>query len=385
MKRNLVLLAVAMFFLNDVDAGVKAINPVPLFLIEGIGNGYSAPAVTSSRVFVTGELEGTGFLFAYDTQGSLLWKSSYGREWAENFRGSRASPVVADTMVYTCSGLGDIACFGIQTGKKLWEVNMIEDLHGVNAVFGYSMPVLIENDRIYCLPGGPDTNIVCLNRFSGEIIWISGGNGETPGYTSPLVIRHHDRKLLVTFSEMALLGLDAETGALLWTYELSLKGNLPCNQPIYAQGFLYIVAGSGNGAVKLELLENGSQIQEIWRNPDFDTYFGGFVMIGNFLYGSADKRHLWWSIDANTGKVTGSLSFGTGATSSEGKNLVLYNQSGKVGIVRPDNGKMTLVNSFLITKGTSEHFAPPLVAGGRLFIRHGNALLVYDYQELLNL
>ena len=88
--------------------------------------------------------------------------------------------------------MGDIACFDMNTGVKLWLVNMIRDLHGVNAVFGYSMPVLIEKERIYCQPGGPDTNIVCLNRFTGKIIWRSAGNGETPGYASPQIFRHHE-------------------------------------------------------------------------------------------------------------------------------------------------------------------------------------------------
>ena len=65
-------------------------------------------------------------------------------------------------------------------------------------------------------------------------------------------------------------------------------------------------------------------------------------------------------------------------------NLVLYNQTGKVGLVRPDQGKMKLAVTFAITKGTNEHFAHPVVAGERLYIRHGNALLVYDYQKINN-
>ena len=384
-RRDLALLLVAFFFINKVFAGVKEINPPPLLTIEGLGNGYSTPAVTSDRIFVTGETERTGYLFAYDFNGALLWKTPYGNEWSANFPGSRASPTVIDSTIYTCSGMGDIACFNTRTGQKQWTVNMIRDMHGVNAVFGYSMPVLVEKDRIYCLPGGPDTNIVCMNRFTGKIIWKSAGDGETPGYTAPLFFRHHERNLLVAFSELAMLGLDAETGEVLWTYELSLKGDAPSNNPIYSEGFIYMVAGGGNGAAKFEISQDGTQIKKNWSNDEFNTYFGGFVMIGNFLYGSSKSQPLWMSVDALTGKNVDSLSFKAGAIFSAGEDMVIYGQTGEVGLVSLNRGKMTLTGSFKIAKGSKEHFSHPLMSGGRLFIRHGDTLLVYDYQQLTNL
>jgi outer membrane protein assembly factor BamB len=384
-RRDWIFLLVAFLVINNVCAGVKEINPVPLLTIEGLGNGYSTPAVTSDRIFVTGERDGKGYLFSYDFNGALLWKTEYGNEWSANFPGSRASPSVIDSTIYTSSGMGDIACFNANTGQKQWTVNMISDLHGVNAVFGYSMSVLIEKERIYCLPGGPDTNIVCMDRFTEKIIWKSAGDGETPGYTAPLFFRHHERNLLVTFSELAMHGLDAETGELLWTYDLSLKGDVPCNSPIYSEGFLYIVAGGGNGAVKFEISQDGTQIKKIWSNDEFNTYFGGFIMIGNFLYGSSKSKPLWMSVDVMTGKNVDSLSFKTGSVVQAGEGLVVYSQTGGVGLVRPDQGEMILDRSFKIVKGTKEHFSHPLLAGGRLYIRHGDALLVYDYQQLAKL
>lgn len=384
MKRYIVILLVLSFSLNATFAGREEINPIPLLIIEGLGNGYSAPVITSDRIFVTGEKGGTGFLFAYDLTGYLRWETQYGQEWAANFPGSRASPVIIDSLIYTSSGLGDIACLEAHSGEKKWSVNMIREMHGVNAVFGYSIPVVIKDEKLYCQPGGPDTNIVCLDRHSGTIIWVSEGNGEAPGYATPIYIRLRERNLLVTFSEMAMLGLDAETGELLWTYELSIKGDAPCNKPVYSAGYLYIVEGKGNGAVKFELSKDGSQIKKIWGNFNFDTYFGGFVKTGQFLYGASDSKRLWLSIDTETGKIADSLPFYTGATVSAGENLVLFNQSGKVGLVRLDRGKMILERTYKITKGTGEHFAHPVVAGNHLFIRHGDALLVYDYQELIN-
>lgn len=174
MKRNLVLLLFVLFILKDIAAGENEITPTPLLTIEGIGNGYSTPAIASGRIFITGEHEGKGHLSSYDFTGELLWKTHYGDEWSANYPGSRASPAIIDSTIYTSSCIGDIACFDMKTGEQRWALNMIRDLHSVYAVFGYSMPVLIEKERIYCQPGGTDTNVACLNRLTGQIIWTSG-------------------------------------------------------------------------------------------------------------------------------------------------------------------------------------------------------------------
>jgi hypothetical protein len=108
-------------------------------------------------------------------------------------------------------------------------------------------------------------------------------------------------------------------------------------------------------------------------------------MIGNFLYGSSESKRLWLSVDALTGKNVDSLPFKTGSIVSAGEDLVIYSQTGGVGLVRLNQGKMTLARTFKIIKGNKEHFSHPLMAGGRLFIRHGDVLLVYDYQQLMKL
>jgi len=357
-------------------------EPEPDLRITGIGNGYSSPACSRDRFFITGEKDGQGYLFSFDFSGKELWRSIYGKEWTTSYRGSRAAPVVIDSLVYTVSGMGDIACFKSGNGEKKWDMNMTEDLHGVFAVFGYSMPVTIEGNRIYCLPGGPDTNIACLDRFTGDILWVSGGNGEPPGYTAPLFISHNGWNIIVVFSELAMHGLDAETGDLLWTYDLAFKGEVPCNKPVYSEGFLYIVAGPGNGAVKFEISKDGTRLKKVWDNIQFDTFFGGFVKAGNYLYGSSQSLRRWISLDTESGKVIGSLPFRIGAITHIGKELILYNQGGEVAVIQANEGKMTVSVSFKITEGTGEHFALPVLYDGRLFIRHGEALLVYNYQNL---
>jgi 2,3-bisphosphoglycerate-dependent phosphoglycerate mutase len=51
---------------------------------------------------------------------------------------------------------------------------------------------------------------------------------------------------------------------------------------------------------------------------------------------------------------------------------------GDPGLVRITPTGYEMVSSFEITKGTDEHWAHPSISDGRLYIRHGNAMMAYD-------
>ena len=173
-------------------------GPAMLWKTELIGNGYGSPTITANRIYITGEIDTTGFLFAFNLQGSLQWKSAYGKEWVVNYQGSRCAPTVVGDLIYVCSGLGDITCFDAASGVNKWSVDMIHDLHGRFTLFGHAESSLIDGDKVFLVPGGKDTNVVALNRFTGKIVWICKGKSEIPGYNSPYLIRLFNRNLLLT-------------------------------------------------------------------------------------------------------------------------------------------------------------------------------------------
>jgi outer membrane protein assembly factor BamB len=186
------------------------------------------------------------------------------------------------------------------------------------------------------------------------------------------------RKIIVTSSEYSILGLDASNGDLLWNYELEFKGELPCNAPLYDGEYLYWVAGPVNGAVMASLTDDGVIKNIIWKNKEFDTFFGDFVKAGDYLYGSSKRHGKWVSVNSRTGKIKDLLRFYMGATILVDDMLIVYNQKGRMGLIHMNQEKMTLASQFRISKGTGEHFSHPVVSNGILFIRHGDTLLAYD-------
>lgn len=365
-------------------------GPALLWSDTSIGNGYGAPAITSDRIFITGETNNIAYLYAFERKGKRIWKTEYGKEWVVSYPGSRSTPTVVDSLLYVTSGLGNLYCFNAETGKKKWSVDMIKDLHGQFAMFGHSESPLIDSNKIFLTPGGKDTNVVAFDRFSGKIIWISKGRGERPAYNSPNIIKHANINILVTFSAYSLMGLDANTGELLWFHE---QDNVPAaqrepgmgdthsNTIYYENGSIYYFEGDGNCAVKLELSADGKSIRQIWRNKGTDNYMGGFVKLGETIYSCGFSRKNLNALDAKTGAFTDSLKCGAGTLISADNLLYYYNLKGEMNLIKPDSKKLTLISSFKISKGSKEHFSHPVICDAVLYIRHGNALMAYDIKK----
>ena len=365
-------------------------GPALLWKNEGIGNGYGSPAITSDRLYIAGEVDTTGYLFAFDHSGKQIWKTNYGKEWVVSYQGARCAPTVVGDLIYVCSGLGDLICIETKTGTKKWSVNMRNDLHGRFTLFGHAESSLVDGDKVFLVPGGADTSVVALNRFTGKIIWVCKGHDEVPGYNSPFLIRLPKRDVVVTFTAYTMLGIDAATGELLWMHDQDNipvaerkpgNGDTHSNTVLYDDGFIYYIAGDGNCAVKLRLSEDGRQITQVWRNKTIDNYMGGFIKQGNFIYTCISEKKQLKCLDASTGQVTDSLKCGVGSLIWADSLLYYYNQRGEVDLIKPNPRKMEILGSFKIPSGTKEHFSHPVIHNGVLYIRHGKALMVYNIRK----
>ena len=365
-------------------------GPAQLWINNEIGNGYGPPAVTFNRVYVTGEIDTVGYLFAFDKKGKLLWKSDFGKEWVATYQGSRSTPTVVGNLIYVCSGLGFLVCINAADGSQKWSVDMIKELNGRLTLYGQAESPFVDGDQVFLVPGGEENNVVAFNRFTGKLNWTCKGRGDVPGYNSPIVIKMPTLSILVTFSAYNMLGIDAQTGKLLWYHEqvntpLAERkpgmGDTHSNSAYYENGYIYYVAGDGNCGVKLKLSDDGKQITQVWNNKVLDNFMGGFVKIGNHIYTGSDSKRVLLCADATTGQFIDSLKAGNGSLALADNMLYYYNQRGEMNLVKPGPSKMELISKFKITAGTKEHFSHPVINDGVLYIRRGKALMAYDIRK----
>ncbi|MBE0647109.1 MAG: PQQ-binding-like beta-propeller repeat protein [Bacteroidales bacterium] len=345
------------------------------------GNGYSSPLITDNRIYVTGEIDTITYLFALDKSGKQIYKVPVGKEWTINYPGSRSTPTLVDDLIYLTTGMGTVACLEAKDGNVRWSLNMMSDLHAPGITFGFAEGLLVDGNTVFCTPGNADTNVVALDRFTGEIQWISKGLGEHTAYCSPLLIRLPERNIMVTFTAHALLGIDTKDGTLLWSHKQDAEGDVHVNTPWFEDGYIYYITGDGNGSVKLKLSDDGTAITEIWRNKACDNTMGGFIKLGNYIYTASYEKRKWYVQDATTGANVDSVKFDKGAIIFADNMLYLYNERGQLGLFKPDGPKMVLVSSFKITRGSKAHYAHPVISDGILYVRHGNSLMAYNVKK----
>jgi outer membrane protein assembly factor BamB len=365
-------------------------GPKEIWAIDSLGNGYGSPVFAGEQFFITGEIDSMVNLYCFDLEGDKQWKTVLGTDWVTNFPGSRSAPTIAGDLIYVGSGLSSLYCVDRENGDILWSKHFGNNPDSVHGRFGHAEAALIEAEKVFWTAGRPDHNVVALNRYSGEFIWTSKGHGESFAYNSPKLIKLPHRSILVTFSAYHIMGFDTQTGDLLWSQEQDKYlpdmraqgyGDIHANTVLYDGGSIYYASGAGNGGVRLDLSEDGSEITEVWRNPGFDSYMGGIVKIGNDLYGCGTTKKQFKAIDATSGELTDSLKIGTGAVIAADNMLYYYNHQGELKLVSYNQGKMQEISSFKISKGTKEHFAHPVIYRGVLYQRHGNMLMAYDIKN----
>jgi outer membrane protein assembly factor BamB len=357
-------------------------GPALLWHFDELGEGHASAAVTKDRIYTAGMINGIGYIFSFSLDGKLIWKLPYGEEWTESWPGVRSTPLIVDGKIYFYSGFGKLVCMNADKGDKIWTVDVMKDYHGRNIKWGVTENLLIDGNMLFCTVGGADTNIVALDKNTGKLIWISQGNGETSAYCSPLMINLPNRKVLVTQTANSILGIDAANGKLLWRHDQPNKYSVHANTPLYHDGYLYCVSGYGKGGVMLKIAADGSAKQEVWRNISLDNRMGGVVLVNGNIYGSDDANKAWWCIDWKTGKdiysekITnkGTIIFADGM-------LYCYGDSGEIVLAEPSKEGFKKISAFKVPFGANQHWAHLVIADGRLYVRHGNSLMVYDIKK----
>jgi len=360
-------------------------GPELLWVFEGLGLGFAAPAVTGDGLFVNGENEGNSYLFALDLEGNLRWKSPNGKEFlgegfSSTYPGARSTPTVYGKLVYTSSGEGQIGCFEASSGQEKWSVNIVDYLDGIIGEFGYSESLAVDENHVYCFPGGPSTNVAALDRFKGKIAWTQSAHRDTFAYGSPVLIDLSDRRILMTTSRHHLFTVDRSNGELLASYELEgyeYDGE-HCNTPVFANGLIYFVANDvpGQGAIKLRLSDDGESITELWRNNKVLNNFGGQVAVNGHLFTTIKGNRLV-ALDPDNGSVVDSLKVATGNIIYTDNKFIIYGNNGTINLVSYEQDQLEQAGQLKVKEGTGQHFAHPVVANGVMYIRHGNALMAY--------
>jgi len=357
-------------------------GPEVLWQYDKLGEGYSSPAFGNERIYVSGMESQTGYVYALEQNGKLIWKAPYGTEFYESYPGSRATPVIDGDNLYILSGMGHLSCLSSNSGKVIWRKDIFKEFGGRNTEWGLAETLMVHGDMLICTPGGREHNIIALNKISGDLIWTTKGLSQIPAYCSPLLIEIGGRNLLITHTKDDILGVDADTGKLLWNHDHTNRYSVHPNTPLYHDGQVFCFSGYGKGGPMLKLNEDGSKITKMWFSESLNSRMGGAVYIDGYIFGSGDSNREWQCIDWKTGKlIYESKEIGNGVVIAAEGLLYFYSQRGELALVKPESSSFNIISKTKISVGSGQHWAHPVINNGRLFVRHGNVLIAYNVRK----
>jgi|LakMenEpi03Aug12_release.lakeMendotaPanAssembly.Ray.scaffolds.fasta_scaffold109025_3 outer membrane protein assembly factor BamB len=372
-----------------------AAGPALVWEAAGAGRGYASPAIVGDRLFTLGDGLSSAddkdeYLTCFDrATGKQLWKTKTGQPWTdgqESWQSSRGTPTVDGGLVYVLTPFGQLVACAVKDGREVFRVDLKGQLGGKKGdSWGYSESVLVDGPKIVCTPGGEQATMVALDKKSGRPLWscpLPGCRGA--GHSSIVVAEMKGRRVYVQTTASGAMGVDAKTGALLWTYPID-QTTAVIPTPIVRGDLVFFSAGYGRGGALLRQVPDGGgvKVEEVYGlNRELANKHGGIVLVGDHLYGDSDDKGIPFCAELMTGKVVwkqrGSGRNSAALAAADGHVYVRFSD-GTLALVKADPQGYQEVSAFKVPgSGDRPSWAHPVILDGRLYLREGDRILCYD-------
>lgn len=323
------------------------------------GKGCSTPVVWGERIYVTAPIGGRDAVLAFDLAGRELWRTPLGSEEKGRHRngsGSNPSPATDGQGLFTMFKSGHLVALNLD-GSIRWQTNLVERFGPVKLFWDFgTSPTLTERHVIVARMHQGESWLAAFDKQTGELAWKTPRNYETPrevdnGYTTPLVIRHEGREALLTWGAQHLTAHSAADGKLLWScgnFNPTDTALWPAvATPVIANNVALVCFGRADrGIPRLHAVKLGGS-------------------------GDVTATHrLWMREDAG--------SFVPSPTEYQGRAYILSDR-GQVECLDPVTGKTHWTAT--LPRSSSNYYASPLIAGGRLYLaREDGAVFVAEIE-----
>ncbi len=386
-------------------------GPSVVWKVAHLGEGYSSLAVKSGRLFTQGNIDGQGYVLCLKAEdGSVIWKTHPTNEDSQykhqKGNGARGTPTVDGDRVYALGGGGDLTCLKADSGEVIWSTHFVSDLGGSRPGWGFSESPLVDGDHLIVTPGGSEGCVVALDKLTGKVVWRSGDVPDKAHYCSALVVESHGVRQVIQFTggggkksrnrrnnkdaaqdaaaeetsvTARVVGLDAQTGKLLWSYARPANGTANVATPIFHENRVFASSAynTGGGLVQLTKTNDGFTADEIYFEKKMANHHGGIVLVDGYMYGFGSgglicQNFKTGAIEWQARSVSkGSLVYADG-------HLYCFGEKNEMALVEANPKEYVEKGRFSTDDGDYPTWAHPVVAGGRLYLRDMQHLTSYD-------
>ncbi|MDO9615889.1 MAG: alcohol dehydrogenase, partial [Bacteroidota bacterium] len=208
-------------------------------------------------------------------------------------------------------------------------------------------------------------------------------------YVSPIIYEYKQFRYILAVTGTHLVALEPATGVVVWNFKYwdgakwDQPGLIWTNTPTFKGRDIFLSMGYDYRNAMVQMSEDGMSVTEKWSNMTLDNHHHGLIELDGFIYGSNwenNSKGKWVCMNWETGDVKyetewankGSLVY------ADGMFYILEEKAGTVALVKPDQNNFEVISSFKLKGGSGPYWSHPFIANGKMYLRHGDVLFVYN-------
>ncbi len=358
-----------------------AVEPKVVWRLN-IGGGFSSPVVAGGRLVYLDAQNRKEVAHLVDAQtGRETWSVPFADVFEDEWGpGPRSTPIMDGERIYVQSCNGEFRCLRIADGSVIWGTSFDRDFgvkflgskqdHGVAARRGNNGCGAIEGERLV-VPVGSDhgATLVCFNKLTGKVLWHAGD--DEAAYSSVMLATLAGVRQVVFYSATGLMGVELTTGKLLWRVPVRTDAQRHAATPVIFNDTVTVNSQTiGLRCFKISRAGDGLTAGELWADKDLKINLATPVLVDHYLYTQGAMKD-YVCVDALTGKQQWRQEgFGENyaATIVLGNNLLVQTDKGDLALIAADSARYTERARLQVCGKTWSH---PAYADGKLYVREG--------------
>jgi outer membrane protein assembly factor BamB len=344
-----------------------------------VGEGYATPLLVGDTIYTFTRRNNREMATALAaTTGATQWETGYDLPYTPSEptkahgAGPKATPVFADGTLVTMGITGIVTAFDGTSGRRLWQTAPPAEVPFYSAA---ASPVAY-GSLVLTHPGNYEP-LTALDRRTGEVRWRAGAGGF---FMSPLIASLGGVTQAVTFAQDGILGVDVDTGAVLWHFPWT-GGGTGGASPIVV-GDLVVVSASGQGMLALRPARRDTtwNVEAVWETAEAAMYTTDLAAMDGVVYGLSSRGGgQFVAVDANTGAV---LWKGPGREATQealvhqGAHLFILKDDGQLLVTRPSRQGIERIASYTVADGAT--WAQPVLSGRRILVKDVSTLTLWS-------
>jgi outer membrane protein assembly factor BamB len=343
-----------------------------------VGAGHASPVVDGQRVYVFARKGEQEVAQALDlASGTLLWSAGYDQPYTMNpaatghGKGPKSTPLLAGGRLFTLGIAGVLSGFDAATGKALWRHDSGKEFGGPPE-FGTAMSPILDNGLLIAHVGGAKGGALrAFDPTTGAAKWSWTGDG--PGYGTPVALVAGGVRQIVAVTQSKVVGVDAATGALLWSLPLVTPYEQNAVTPLVA-GDMVVVSGLDQPTYALRPARGADgkwTPAKVWEARDVPMYMSSPVVVGDTLYGFTHRnKGQFFALDLKTGKTRWTSpprQAESASLTAAGGRLWCLTTEGALVVLRADPAAYAQVGRLDVAPSAT--WASPVLLGSQMLVK----------------